>query len=56
MPIKVICSDCGGRGYSDFLKAFPDGNHWERVDCLVCKGEGEVEELSWQEKKEEGDN
>lgn len=51
MPIKVICSECGGRGYRLFLKS-KAADDFERVMCSGCKGSGCVEELTWEERRE----
>lgn len=50
MPIKVICSRCGGLGTCEFFYLFEP--HWRREPCPVCGGSGRIEGLSYQERKE----
>jgi len=38
--VLVICSDCGGQGYREFLQE--DGT-WEQVKCPDCKGQRYIE-------------
>ena len=49
MPIKVICSRCGGIGTLQFLRLTEP--HWRTETCPECDGSGRVQELSFEERK-----
>ena len=53
MPTKVICPDCGGRGFREFLWFVIAGNvrEWREFKCKLCKGTRKVLLSTWQEKK-----
>ena len=50
MPIKDICSCCGGRGTVEFLSLTKP--HWRTKTCPDCRGEGKPGVLSFQERKD----
>ena len=47
--ITVICSRCGGTGKLEFLDSKPPYRNF--LICPECKGAGEVQELSFEERK-----
>ena len=49
MPIKVICSDCGGTGKQTFL--YLTEPYWRTQTCPGCLGSGRVEVLSFRERQ-----
>ena len=49
MPIKVICSRCGGTGKLEFLHCDPP--EWLAEPCPECHGAGQVEELAFEERR-----
>lgn len=50
MPIKVICSRCGGLETLEFLYLFEP--HWRIETCPDCAGFGHLELLSFEESRE----
>ena len=51
MPAKVICTNCGGRGFREFYD--PGSDTWTEQGCYLCKRTGYIQEQTFQEKKAE---
>ena len=54
MPIKVICSRCGGTGKLEFLHCDPP--HWRKEPCPECRGAGQIEELAFEERRAQAED
>ena len=50
--ISVICSRCGGTGQLTYFQE-ASTTPWSKV-CPECSGKGQVQELSFEERKELG--